>query len=120
MPELQNLPQPNSPMPVPIELYWGDSDKAERDTDRTSAPLAHYLWVLRRQASKIAALVAIVVISTYIVSKRIMPIYESTVTIAIDRQTPTDVVGQDSTRAIVTDSDQFLADSGKTDSNRTR
>ncbi len=108
MPEIQNLPQANSPMPVPIELYWGDSDKAERDTDRTVAPLAHYLWVLRRHASKIAALVAIVVISTYIVSKRITPIYESTVTIGIDRQTPTDVVGQGSTRTIATDSDQFL------------
>jgi capsular exopolysaccharide synthesis family protein len=102
------MPENQNPLPVPIELYWADPEKSDAESDRAAAPLAHYLWVLRRQAAKIAALVAIVVISTFIVSKRITPIYESTVTIGIDRQTPTDVVGQDSTRAVVTDSDQFL------------
>jgi capsular exopolysaccharide synthesis family protein len=112
MPENQNPlsppPPPGSPQPVPIELYWADSETREAESGRAGAPFSHYLWVLRRHALQIVAFVAAAVICTYIVSKRITPIYESTVTIAIDRQTPIGVVGQDSTRAIVNDSDQFL------------
>ena len=44
-----------------------------------------------------------------IVSLRLTPIYESTVTIDIDRQMPTGVLGQEATRSAANDADQFLA-----------
>ena len=93
---------------MPIELYWADTETPEKETERSAIPLGHYLWVLRRHMRKIAGLVLAAVVCVYVLTKRITPIYESTVTIGIDRQTPTGVVGQDSTRAMVSDSDQFL------------
>jgi capsular exopolysaccharide synthesis family protein len=109
MPKIQNLlPPPNTPSPVPIELYWADTETPEAESERSAAPLGHYLWVLRRHLWKITALVAATVICAYVITKRIAPIYESTVTIGIDRQTPTGVVGEDAARATATDSDQFL------------
>jgi uncharacterized protein involved in exopolysaccharide biosynthesis len=73
-------------------------------------PIGHYVWILRRHIWKILALVAVCVISTFIVSKRLQPIYESTVVINVDRQAPSAVVGVDSDRAAPAyDSDQYLA-----------
>ncbi|GAB4368083.1 MAG: GNVR domain-containing protein [Bryobacter sp.] len=43
------------------------------------------------------------------ISSQMTPIYEATATIDIDRQTPTGVIGQESTRSLTNDSDQFLA-----------
>jgi polysaccharide biosynthesis transport protein len=112
MPKIQNLlsapPQPNSTLPVPVELYWSDANASEPERERSAVPLGHYLWVLRRHMWRIAGLVLTAVVCVYVLTKRITPIYESTVTIGIDRQMPTGVVGQDSTRALANDSDQFL------------
>ena len=112
MPRLPKLlsapPEANSAFPVPVELYWADPDDAETVTERSAIPLGHYLWVLRRNLWKIVSLVGAAVICVYVVTRRIPPIYESTVTIGIDRQTPVGVVGQDATRAVGNDSDQFL------------
>jgi uncharacterized protein involved in exopolysaccharide biosynthesis len=101
------LPE-GSKLPVPVELYWADTDTPEIEADRPAVPLPHYLWILRRHILKIASFVMAAVICAYVVSKRITPIYESSVTINIDRQTPIGVVGQDATRAMGNDSDQFL------------
>ena len=49
------------------------------------------------------------VIGTVIVSARLTPIYESTATVDIDRQTPPGVVGQEAPRGAGNDADQFLA-----------
>ena len=112
MPKIQNLlsapPQQPSSLPLPVELYWADTEPAEPESERSAVPLGHYLWVLRRHLWRIAGLVLTAVVCVYVLTKRIAPIYESTVTIGIDRQMPTGVVGQDSTRALATDSDQFL------------
>jgi capsular exopolysaccharide synthesis family protein len=89
-------------------LYWADTEAPESDSERSAIPLGHYLWLLRRHLWTIAGVVAAAVICTYIVTKRIAPIYESTVTIGIDRQTPIGVVGQDATRGTGNDPDQFL------------
>jgi capsular exopolysaccharide synthesis family protein len=51
----------------------------------------------------------VVIMATLVVSSRLTPIYEATATIDIDRQTPSDVVGQDSVRSAPGDADQFLA-----------
>jgi len=93
---------------MPIELYWSDKDTPETEGERSAIPLSHYLWVLRRHMWRIAGLVIAVAVCAYVLTKRITPIYESTVTIGIDRQTPVGVVGEDAARGIVNDSDQFL------------
>jgi succinoglycan biosynthesis transport protein ExoP len=82
----------------------------EFEPETPSVPLSHYLWILRRHRWKIAAFVATCVLVTAVVSARLQPIYESTATVDVDRQAPSEVVGEDSTRAIgLNDADQFLA-----------
>jgi len=83
----------------------------EFEPETPAVPLSHYLWILRRQLWKIAAFVATCVLVTAVVSARLQPIYESTATVDIDRQAPSEVVGQDSSRsaAAPNDADQFLA-----------
>jgi polysaccharide biosynthesis transport protein len=82
----------------------------EFEPETPSVPLSHYLWILRRQRWKIAAFVATCVLVTAVVSARLQPIYESTATVDVDRQAPSEVVGQNSTRsAAPNDADQFLA-----------
>lgn len=73
-------------------------------------PLSHYLWILRRHGWRIAAFVVAVMAATLVVSLRIEPVYESTATVDIDRQSPLGVVGQEATHSLFSqDSDQFLA-----------
>jgi capsular exopolysaccharide synthesis family protein len=83
--------------------------EAEFEEQTPHVPLTHYLWILRRQAWKIAAFVVAAVLSTWIVSLRLTPIYESTVSIDIDRQVPTGVLGEEATRSASNDADQFIA-----------
>src|SRR5580693_10188292 len=82
---------------------------AELEPVEAVTPLSHYLWVLRRQRWKILPFVLICLISTLIVSKRLTPIYESTVTVDVDRHIPAAVVGQEASQATPNDADQFLA-----------
>ena len=79
------------------------------ESESSSVSISHYAWLLRQEWWKIALFVAAITAAAFVVSKRITPIYESTVTVDIDRQTPSGVVGQDSTRAITNDTEQFLA-----------
>ncbi len=89
--------------PAPLTL------DAEFEPRATHVPLAHYLWILRRQAWKIVAFVAATILATLIVSLRLTPIYESTVSVDIDRQVPTGVLGEEATRSATNDADQFIA-----------
>nr|MDP9115088.1 Wzz/FepE/Etk N-terminal domain-containing protein [Acidobacteriota bacterium] len=82
---------------------------AELEPQAAHVPLAHYLWILRRQAWKIAAFVVAAILATLIVSLRLTPIYESTVSVDIDRQVPTGVLGEEATRGATNDADQFIA-----------
>ena len=82
---------------------------ADPDLESLSAPLSHYLWILRRHRWRMLAFVAVVLSATWFLSKRLTPIYESTVTIDIDRQTPQGVIGAESTRSMLNDADQFIA-----------
>ncbi|HSR07527.1 MAG TPA: polysaccharide biosynthesis tyrosine autokinase [Bryobacteraceae bacterium] len=89
--------------PAPLTL------DAEFEPQPAHVPLAHYLWILRRQAWKIAAFVVATLLGTLIVSLRLTPIYESTVSVDIDRQVPTGVLGEEATRSATNDADQFIA-----------
>jgi capsular exopolysaccharide synthesis family protein len=98
-----NLPATGYYPPLPAQQ--------EYELEAPAVPLSHYLWVLRRHFWKMVAFVATCVLATGIVSARLQPIYESTAIVDVDRQAPSEVVGQDSTRSAGApdDADQFLA-----------
>jgi hypothetical protein len=79
----------------------------EAEAAAASAPLSHYLWILRRRWWQIVLFVAIAASSTYAISSRLVPVYESTATVDIDRQMPSAIIGQEATRTMLNDSDQF-------------
>jgi succinoglycan biosynthesis transport protein ExoP len=81
----------------------------EMEQEAPSIPLSHYLWVFKRHRWKMLAFVTACVGATFVISSRITPIYESTATVDVDRQTPQGVIGQESARNTLNDSDQFLA-----------
>jgi capsular exopolysaccharide synthesis family protein len=93
-----------------VAYYPPIPPQQEFEPETPAVPLSHYLWILRRHRWKIAAFVATCVLVTAVVSARLQPIYESTATVDVDRQAPSEVVGEDSTRATApNDADQFLA-----------
>ncbi len=82
---------------------------APPEPEAFSALFAHYLWVIGRQWWKIAILVAVCCSLSLFFSRRIVPVYESTATIDIDRHSPTGVVGQEAAQTASGDSEQFIA-----------
>jgi capsular exopolysaccharide synthesis family protein len=99
---------PNGQM-VPA-YYAPIAMQEENEPAGPTVPLSHYLWILRRHLWKILAFVATCLLATFVVSARLQPIYQSTTTVDVDRQAPSEVVGEDSTRAAApNDADQFLA-----------
>ena len=103
MPEPISLPAANQP----VQPTWYGYDV--EPPDQSAVPLSHYIWILRRHRWKILGFVIGCVAATIIISARLTPIYESTVIVDIDRQTPPAVVGQEATRVPANDADQFLA-----------
>src|ERR1035438_9181101 len=81
----------------------------EIEPDDASIPLSHYFWILRRQRWNILAFMAVCGVSALIVSQRLTPIYESTVTVDVDRRVPMGIIGQDAAQSTLNDADQFLA-----------
>jgi succinoglycan biosynthesis transport protein ExoP len=82
----------------------------DAESEASTVPLSHYLWILRRHLWKMVAFVAVCVVATLVVSARLKPIYESTATIDVDLKAPLGVVGQESTAPAVTGNpDVFLA-----------
>jgi capsular exopolysaccharide synthesis family protein len=78
-----------------------------QETSPTVA-LSHYLWILRRHWWKMLLFIVTVVSAAVILSARIPSVYEATATIDVDRQMPSGVIGQESSRTITNDSEQFL------------
>ena len=101
--EPKALPAPNQA----LQPSWYGYDV--EPPEQAAVPLAHYLWILRRHRWKIMIFVFACVTATLIVSARLTPIYESTVTVDIDRQMPSAIIGQDAGRAPLNDAEQFLA-----------
>src|ERR1039458_9972770 len=77
------------------------------ESEEVSIPLSHYLWILRRHCWNILAFMLVCAVSALVVSKRLTPIYESTVTVDVDRQVPTGIIGQDAAQSTLNDADQF-------------
>jgi uncharacterized protein involved in exopolysaccharide biosynthesis len=107
LPEI--IPPGQSNNPPALAYYPQIAPQQEFEPETPSVPLSHYLWIVRRHRWRIVAFVATCVLATAIVSARLQPIYESTATVDIDRQTPPEVVGQDSTRSAGDDTEAFIA-----------
>src|ERR1041384_3488567 len=86
---------PARALPVPFEAYRAAAAMPEAEGASSSVPLAHYLWVLRCSWWRIALFVCCCTAATFVVSQRLVPIYESTATIDIDRQMPSGIIGQE-------------------------
>ena len=82
---------------------------ADEEPEEARIALSQYFWIVKRHRWRILGFIAASVITTLIISARLTPIYESTATIDIDRQTPPGVVGEDANRSAMNDADQFLA-----------
>src|SRR5713101_2052032 len=95
-PEQERLPAVFEAGHAPLQYppAYGFADEVPEEA---RIPLSQYLWILKRHRWRICGFIAAAVIATLIVSARLTPIYESTVTVDIDRQTPPGVVGQDAT-----------------------
>jgi polysaccharide biosynthesis transport protein len=109
--KLLPLPARSVPAEVAVERpasFYSSPDIQE--SDQSTVPLTHYLWLMNREKWKLLAFVSIVVAATVIISSRLTPYYQSTATIDIDRMQPTGVVGQEaSARPTVNDSELFLS-----------
>lgn len=111
------LPESNLPAPAgqaqPVAAWQyplPQSAYPEPDIEQPGIPASHYFWIVRRHRYKIFAFIAVCVFGTYFVSTRLVPIYEATTTVDVDRQAPPGVVGQDAQRSnMLNDADQFLA-----------
>jgi capsular exopolysaccharide synthesis family protein len=104
----RNLPAVIEQYPV-ASWYAPPSSGFEPEPEEAAIPLSHYLWILKRHRWKIASFVGACVLAAVVVSSRLTPVYESTATVDVDRQTPTGVIGQESMRSTANDADQFLA-----------
>ncbi len=101
---------PAGPMVLAAPPGWMSGGFApEQEPEQNSVPLSHYLYLFRRHRWKMLGWVLACTLATWMVSSRLQPVFESTATVDIDRQTPQGVIGQDSIRTAVNDSDQFLA-----------
>ena len=83
--------------------------QTDDEGEESKLPLSQYFWILKRHRWRITGFVAAVMLATLVVSARLTPIYESTATVDIDRQSPAGVVGEDASRSALNDSDQFMA-----------
>jgi capsular exopolysaccharide synthesis family protein len=72
-------------------------------------PVSHYFWVLKRYRWQILAFVAVCTIATFIVCSRMPPIYQSTATLDVDRDMPSNIVGEDSKNSQGVDAEQYIA-----------
>jgi polysaccharide biosynthesis transport protein len=109
LPVVEIAPRPAYIQPSPSP-YGSLPTLLDFEPEVPRVPLSHYFWILRRHLWMMIAFVASCVLMTFIVSARLKPIYESTATIDMDIQAPSDVVGQDSSRSTsYRNPDQILA-----------
>ncbi len=115
------LPAPVNPaedscaraLAIPMDQYRLSGPSPELLNTPGSMPISHYLWILKRHWWKILLFVLSAVTATVVASSRIIPVYEATATVDIDRQMPSGVIGQEATRSLANDSEQFLSTQAK-------
>jgi capsular exopolysaccharide synthesis family protein len=102
---------PGIPTMVERIAYYQAPPAPEAESGQGGIPFAHYRWMLNRHKWRLLLFVGIAVAATVLVSKRLTPFYESTVTLDVDRLAPQGVVGQEAiaSRSAYNDSELFLA-----------
>ena len=65
-----------------------DMHRLDSEPEEAKIPLSQYLWILKRHRWRISGFVALSMLATIIISARLIPIFEATATVDIDRQTP--------------------------------
>jgi len=105
--------RPSEPAGVPAmveRIAYYQAPPAEAESANAGIPFAHYRWMLNRHKWRLLLFVGIAVSATVVVSKRLTPFYESTVTLDVDRSAAQGVVGQEASanRAAFNDSELFL------------
>ena len=105
--EIEQLPAIySSPEQISSPNYYGQAPEQEE----AGIPLSHYAWIIRRQAWKILVFVLTSLVGTFVISSRLQPIYEAITTVNIDRQAPSEIVGDGAKNsAPPNDSDQYIA-----------
>jgi capsular exopolysaccharide synthesis family protein len=101
----------NAGIPTMVErIAYYQAPAAEPESGQGGIPFAHYRWMLNRHKWRLLLFVGVAVAATVMVSKRLTPFYESTVTLDVDRMAPQGVVGQEAvaSRAAYNDSELFL------------
>jgi uncharacterized protein involved in exopolysaccharide biosynthesis len=88
---VENTPPGN--YAVPFDAYGAAAAMPEVEPETPSVPLFHYLWIFRGNWWKMLPFVACSVAATAVISMRLTPVFESTVTIDIGRQMPVGVIG---------------------------
>src|ERR1017187_5013535 len=84
--------------PVPVDVYRSSGMMPETEAEAPPVPLSHYLWIFRRNWWKILLFVGCSVAATAVISMRLTPVFESTVTIDIDRQMPMGIIRSEERR----------------------
>jgi capsular exopolysaccharide synthesis family protein len=101
-------PAPAGPVITLGPMHAGGGGAAD-DPSQNGISLSRYLWILNRHRWRILAFVLVCLVATLAVSLRLSPVYESTATVDIDRQSAPGIIGQDAARSMLNDADQFLA-----------
>jgi polysaccharide biosynthesis transport protein len=91
--------RPTSLLPIDPEMGGTESE---------GNPLPQYFASLRRHWLTILGICTGCVLVTFIVSKRIPSVYESTASLEIQRQNPGGLIGHDTAPSLINDSDQYL------------
>jgi polysaccharide biosynthesis transport protein len=96
---------------APFRAATPVATQGEAQPEERALPLSHYVWVLKWHRWKIIAFVGIAVACTWLISRRLTPLYEATATIDVDRQMPRGALGDSGVSPIVSpiDADQFLS-----------
>ena len=100
---------PAQNLPVSADTYWASAQSIEPQPEEPPVPISQYLWVLKPHRWKIVSFTLACVLATLIISKRLTPIYESTATVDIDRQTPAGIIGDSAMQISMNDADEYLA-----------
>lgn len=102
--------EPGGPMGVREYGPFVMAPYAKPAPARRAAPtFADYFGLIYRRRFTILALALVCTAGSYLVTKRIAPMYEAELTIGIDREPPPRIIGPDWIPGAPTDLDQFIA-----------
>lgn len=109
MKQLERLP--SEPIdPRRLSPYLDMQPYPEFEAAHPSVSATHYLLVVYRQKWRILGFVGFCLLATYLISSRLVPIYEATAKIDVDRRIPAGVVGQEASQGVTgDDADAFMA-----------